>query len=113
VVAIYIGAYIVEYSPPRRVADPRTLTTRVGAGGIGELVRGNDVLARAGADVTLFGGIGADGGLVVCAVEEVDRRRRTPRPWPDTTGRCYAGGTPGPLRALTRLSRTNGTCALD
>ena len=50
---------------------PGTLTTRVGGGGVGELVRGNDVVARAGADVTLFGGMGADGGLVVCAVEEV------------------------------------------
>jgi hypothetical protein len=48
---------------------PGALQTRVGAGG-GELLRGNDVVAKAGDDVTLFGGAGADGGLVVCAVEE-------------------------------------------
>jgi hypothetical protein len=39
--------------------------------GNGELVRGNDVVARSGDDVTLFGGAGADGTLVVCAVEEI------------------------------------------
>jgi hypothetical protein len=50
---------------------PGTLTTRVGGGGAGELVRGNDVVARAGADLTLFGGMGSDGGLVVCGVEEI------------------------------------------
>jgi len=50
---------------------PGTLTTRVGGGGVGELVRGTDVVARAGADVTLFGGMGADGALVVCRVEEI------------------------------------------
>ena len=49
---------------------PGALTTRVGDGGVGELVRGSDVAARAGDDVTLFGGAGADGALVVCAVEE-------------------------------------------
>src|SRR5688572_508053 len=48
-----------------------TLEPRVEDGGLGVLVRGADVAARAGADVTLFGGAGADGGLVVCAVEEV------------------------------------------
>ena len=36
----------------------------------GELLRGTDIVARAGDDVTLFGGAGADGALVVCAVEE-------------------------------------------
>jgi hypothetical protein len=41
-----------------------------GAGGGGELLRGSEVIARAGDDVTLFGGAGADGVLVVCAVEE-------------------------------------------
>jgi hypothetical protein len=50
---------------------PGTLATRVGDGGIGELVRGADVVARAGDDVTLFGGAGSDGALVVCAVEEI------------------------------------------
>ena len=50
---------------------PGTLAMRVGADGIGELVRGNDVVARAGDDLTLFGGAGADGALVVCGVEEI------------------------------------------
>jgi len=45
--------------------------TRIGDGGIGQLVRGNDVVATAGDDVTLFGGAGSDGALVMCAVEEV------------------------------------------
>jgi hypothetical protein len=51
--------------------SPGTLATRVGANGIGELVRGGDVVARAGDDLTLFGGAGADGLLVVCGVEEI------------------------------------------
>jgi hypothetical protein len=46
------------------------LVPRVGEGGVGELVRGGDVVAKAGDDVTLFGGAGSDGALVVCAVEE-------------------------------------------
>jgi hypothetical protein len=50
---------------------PGTLTTRVGQSGIGELVRGTDIIAIAGTDVTLFGGAGSDGALVVCAVEEI------------------------------------------
>ena len=50
---------------------PGALTTRTGAGGIGELVRGDEVAARAGDDVTLFGGAGSDGALVVCGVEEI------------------------------------------
>jgi hypothetical protein len=49
---------------------PGALTTRIGESGNGELVRGSDVVARAGDDVTLFGGAGGDGALVVCAVEE-------------------------------------------
>jgi hypothetical protein len=49
---------------------PGGLATRVGDGGVGELIRGSDVVARAGDDVTLFGGAGSDGFLVVCAVEE-------------------------------------------
>lgn len=48
---------------------PGALSILPGARG-GELVRGSDVVARAGDDVTLFGGAGADGALVVCAVEE-------------------------------------------
>ena len=47
------------------------LQTRIGEGGVGQLVRGSDVVATAGQDVTLFGGAGADGALVVCAVEEI------------------------------------------
>ena len=50
---------------------PGTLATRVGSGGVGELVLGSDVVAKAGDDVTLFGGAGADGALVVCGVEEI------------------------------------------
>ena len=50
---------------------PGALQTRVGDGDVGQLVRGSDVVATAGQDVTLFGGAGADGALVVCAVEEV------------------------------------------
>jgi hypothetical protein len=50
---------------------PGPLQTRVGDGGIGQLVRGSDVVAKAGDDVTLFGGAGGDGALVVCAVEEM------------------------------------------
>ena len=38
--------------------------------GAGALVRGSEVVVRVGDDVTLFGGAGADGFLVVCAVEE-------------------------------------------
>ena len=54
--------------------SPGTLTTRMGADGIGELVAGDQVVARAGDDVTLFGGAGADGALVVCGVEEIHAR---------------------------------------
>ena len=50
---------------------PGTLGTRVGDSGIGELVHGAEVVARAGDDVTLFGGAGSDGALVVCAIEEI------------------------------------------
>jgi hypothetical protein len=50
---------------------PGALTWRIGAEGLGELVAGDRVVARAGNDVTLFGGAGADGYLVVCAVEEL------------------------------------------
>ena len=63
-------------TPEREVIPllPGTLATRVGANGIGELVRGNDVVARTGDDLTLFGGAGSDGALVVCRVEEVHAR---------------------------------------
>lgn len=50
---------------------PGALTTRIGDGGGGELVRGSDVVARAGDNVTLFGGIGGDGTMVVCGLEEI------------------------------------------
>lgn len=50
---------------------PGSLAPRLGTGGGGELVRGGDVVAKAGDDVTLFGGAGADGALVVCGVEEI------------------------------------------
>ena len=43
----------------------------MGADGTGQLVRGTEVVAKAGSDVTLFGGAGSDGALVVCDVEEV------------------------------------------
>jgi len=49
---------------------PGTLTTRLGEGAVGELVDGSEVVARAGDNVTLWGGIGGDGTMVVCAVEE-------------------------------------------
>jgi hypothetical protein len=48
---------------------PGTLATRLGENGVGELVRGSEVVARTGDNVTLFGGIGGDGTMVVCAVE--------------------------------------------
>ena len=47
------------------------IQTRIGEGGVGQLVRGSDVVATAGQDVTLFGGAGSDGALVACAVEEI------------------------------------------
>ena len=50
---------------------PGALTTRIGAGGTGELVKGDQLAAKAGDDVTLFGGAGSDGALVVCGVEEI------------------------------------------
>jgi hypothetical protein len=51
------------------------LRTRPGEAGTGELVSSTDeVVAKSGDDVTLFGGAGADGTLVVCAVEEVHAR---------------------------------------
>ena len=52
---------------------PGALTTRIGGDGKGELMAGDDVVAFAGEDLTLFGGMGADGTLVVCALEEVHR----------------------------------------
>ena len=50
--------------------SPGELTFAIDGAGGGTLVQGDRVVARAGDDVTLFGGAGADGLLVVCAVEE-------------------------------------------
>ena len=50
---------------------PGSIAIRVGDSGVGELVRGDDVVARAGDDLTLFGGAGSDGTLVVCGIEEI------------------------------------------
>ena len=55
---------------------PGTLTTRVNKTGGGELVRGSDVLERAGENVTLFGGIAGDQTMVVCGLEKINA---TPR----------------------------------
>jgi hypothetical protein len=49
---------------------PGVLTTQMGEGGVGELVAGSDVVARNGDSVTLWGGIGGDGTMVVCDLEE-------------------------------------------
>lgn len=53
---------------PLIIGDP--LSTSLGDDAVVQVVRGSDVVARSGDDVTLFGGAGADGALVVCAVEE-------------------------------------------
>ena len=45
---------------------PGALAIQAGSG----LLRGEEVVAQSGDDVSLFGGAGADGALVVCAVEE-------------------------------------------
>jgi hypothetical protein len=37
----------------------------------GQLVRDTTVVAKDGDDITIFGGAGGDGALVMCAVEEV------------------------------------------
>jgi hypothetical protein len=50
---------------------PGAIEVRGTADGLGELLRGSDVIAKSGDEVTLFGGAGADGALVVCALEEV------------------------------------------
>jgi len=69
---LQIGAFGAQLLAPEGdlVLLPGRLTTRLGEGGVGELVEGSDVVARAGANVTLWGGIGGDGTMVVCAVEE-------------------------------------------
>jgi hypothetical protein len=50
---------------------PGALQMRVGEDLTGEIVDGDRVVAREGDDITLFGGMGGDGALVVCAVEEI------------------------------------------
>lgn len=50
---------------------PGALGMRVGADGTGELVEGDRVVAKEGDDVTLWGGAGSDGALVVCGLEEL------------------------------------------
>ena len=50
---------------------PGTLSTTMATDGIGVLVDGDRVVAKAGADLSLFGGMGSDGALVVCDVEEI------------------------------------------
>jgi hypothetical protein len=49
---------------------PGALEMAVAEDGVGVLVHDRDVVAKTGDDVTLFGGAGADGALVVCGVEE-------------------------------------------
>lgn len=50
---------------------PGELATRVDGDGVGHLVHGEDAVATSGQDVTLFGGGGSDGSLVVCGVEQI------------------------------------------
>jgi hypothetical protein len=50
---------------------PGTIGWRMGADGRGELTKGDEVIAHARDDVTLFGGAGSDGFLVVCGLEEI------------------------------------------
>jgi hypothetical protein len=70
---LQIDAFGAQLQAPEGnlVLLPGALATRIGEGGSGELVRGSDVVARAGDEVTLWGGIGGDGTMVVCAVEEI------------------------------------------
>lgn len=49
-----------------------SLSFRWTSGAVGEIVDASGkVVATAGQDITLFGGMGADGGLVTCGVEEI------------------------------------------
>lgn len=48
-----------------------SLSFRWTPGALGEIVdAAGKVVATAGEDITLFGGMGSDGGLVVCGLEE-------------------------------------------
>jgi hypothetical protein len=70
---LQIDAFSAQLLAPEGnlVLLPGALTTRVNESGAGELMRGTDVVARAGDNLTLWGGIGGDGTMVVCAVEEI------------------------------------------
>jgi hypothetical protein len=50
---------------------PGSLTARLGQDGVGELVSDSVVVAKAGQDVTVFGGGGSDGAIVVCTIAEI------------------------------------------
>ena len=69
---LQIGSFGAQLVAPEGdlVLLPGALTMRIGDGGVGELVQGSDVVARTGDNLTLWGGIGGDGTMVVCAVEE-------------------------------------------
>ena len=76
--SLWRGTLQIDASGGRLVAPegdlvllPGALATRVGESGVGELVSGSDVVARAGDEVTLFGGIGGDGTMVGCDLEEI------------------------------------------
>ncbi|HET9193632.1 MAG TPA: hypothetical protein VFO21_12170 [Vicinamibacterales bacterium] len=56
---------------------PGVLATRIGNAGVGELKRGREVVGRDGDDVTLFGGLGTDGTMVVCGLEQIHAPKRT------------------------------------
>ncbi len=56
---------------------PGALATHVSDTGVGEVIHGREVIARDGDNVTLFGGIGADGTMVVCGLEEIHAPKRT------------------------------------
>ena len=77
--SVFRGILVIDESGPR-LSTPEgdviplrqgTLRGSVAADGTGHLVRGTEVVAKEGDDVTLFGGAGADGALVVCDVEEI------------------------------------------
>jgi hypothetical protein len=50
---------------------PGRLAPRMNAAGVWELAAGDAVEAKNGDDVTIFGGAGSDGYLVMCGIEEI------------------------------------------
>jgi hypothetical protein len=50
---------------------PGRLAPRLGSAGVWELAAGDSVEAKNGDDVTIFGGAGSDGYLVMCGIEEI------------------------------------------